>query len=65
MNRNKGIRFFVDTIQPRDSSSSFFFFNWKEKETNKEPPKNLRAHIFIHSLISFGTSYIVSMSELS
>lgn len=63
MNRNKGIRFFVDTIRSRDSFSFFFFLIGEKKGNKQRASKNLYAHIFvIRSFVSF-TSYIVSIMD--
>lgn len=57
MNRNKGIRFFVDTI--RDSTFLFFFSFKERKQTNKEP-RNL-VYIYIYPFVLRFFSYVTSI----
>lgn len=52
MNRNKGIRFFVDTI--RDSTFLFFFF-FKERKQIKKEPRNL---VYIYIYLSIRSSFL-------
>lgn len=59
MNRNKGIRFFVDTI--RDSTFLFFFFFKERKQTNKEPRNLVYIYIYIYPFVLRFFSYVTSI----